>query len=84
MRDNPRLYLVLMGKEENRHPQVMVPFVLQQYPEGQYISFIQKLVQIVSLNLQTMSNQKGFQSPNLEFLDCGRKGIHYDEHKGYK
>jgi|UPI0000F4FDCD hypothetical protein len=33
----------------------------------------QKLVQVVSLNLETTSNQKSFQSPNLGFLG-GRGG----------
>lgn len=74
-RDNPRLHLMLMCKEENSHPQVMVPDVLLQYPVGQYRSFLPKLVQVVSLNLQAMSGQKGFQIPNLEFLDCGREGM---------
>jgi hypothetical protein len=38
----------------------------------------------MSLNLETMSNQKGFQSPDLGFLDGRRKGTHDDEHKEKK
>lgn len=51
----------------------MVPCVLLQYPVGQYRSFLPKLVQVISLNLQAMSSHKGFQIPNLGFLDCGRE-----------
>lgn len=42
---------------------------------------IHKLVQVVSLNLQTTSNQKGFHSPNLGFLDDQREATHEVEHK---
>jgi hypothetical protein len=51
---------------------------------GQYSSLLPKLVQVMSLNLETMSNQKGFQSPDLGFLDGRRKGTHDDEHKEKK
>ena len=42
-RGDPRLYLMLVGKEENTHPEVRVPHV-QSYPGGQYNSLLQKLV----------------------------------------
>ena len=38
----------------------------------------------MSLNLETMNNQKDLQSPNLGFLDGGGEGTHDDEHKGIK
>ena len=83
-RGNPRLYPTLVGKEENMHPKVRVPHVLQGYPGGQYSNLLPKLVQVMSLNLETMSNQKGFQSTDLLFLDGRRKGTHEDEHKEKK
>lgn len=35
-------------------------------------------------HLETTGNQKGFQDPNLGFLDDGREGNHDNEHKGNK
>ena len=83
-RGNPRLYPTLVGKEENMHPDVRVPHVLQGYPGGQYSNLLPKLVQVMSLNLETMSNQKGLQSPILGLLGGGGEGTRVNEHKGNK
>ena len=74
---------MLSAKEENMHPEVSVPH-LQGFPEGQYSSFLPKLVQVMRLNHETTSNQKCFQSPNLGFLDGRGEGTHDNEHKGNK
>ena len=59
-RGDPRLYLKLVGEEENTHPEVRVPHVLWRYPGGQYSGLLPKLVQIMNLNLETRSNQRVF------------------------
>ena len=50
----------------------------------QYSSLLSKLVQHMSLNLEKMNNQKGFQSPNLGFIDSTGKGAYDKEHKRNK
>ena len=47
---------------------------LKSNPGSQYSSLLPKLVQVMGLNLETKSNQKGFQSPNLGFLDGRGEG----------
>lgn len=51
---------------------------------GKYSSILPKLAQVKSLNLETTSNQKSFQSLNLEFLDDRGEGTHDDEHNRNK
>jgi hypothetical protein len=75
---------VLLGKEENTHPEVRVPHVLWGYPGSQYSSLLQKLVQVVSLNLETTNNQKDFQRPNLGFLDGRGEKTHDDDEHNWK
>ena len=83
-RGDPKLCLMLSGKEENRHPDVRVLHVFQQYLGDQNSSLLPKLVQVMSLNLETMSNQKGLQSPILGLLGGGGEGTRVNEHKGNK
>lgn len=63
----------LQARKRTRIQETRVPHVLQRYPSGQYGSLLPKLVQVVSLYLETTSNQKSFQSPNQGFLG-GRGG----------
>ena len=63
----------LQVRKRTRIQEARVPHVLQRYPSGQYGSLLPKLVQVVSLNLETTGNQKSFQSPNQGFL--GGRGV---------